>query len=133
MIFQILASLFISIVTANFDEIEDIRANSSGAHMRMKAIRECPVLVSSTLPFDYKETFNKTLTLNLAFNFYYFISIDDLQQSFSTVASLDFTYTLDNCGFENGSEIYFTLQDTNQWVPRIYHGVSNEKFDLAKE
>ena len=130
----LLAIIFISVGLAlpDFDEIEDIRANTSSSKMRLKAIRECPLLVSSMLPFDYKEMFNEKLPIDLLFTMYRFVDIDDLQESISFVGALDLIVHIFNCGYENGTKIFYTVNHSNQWYPIIYHHTSKEHFDLSK-
>ena len=117
----------------DYDEIKTLQTQTASAQLEMKAIRECLLLVSKNLPFDYRNRYNETLSLKLLFSMFRFVGIDDLRQSVSLVGMLSTYYTLNNCGFENGTNIFFTLSGRNQWVPRLYHDTAFEHLDLAKE
>ena len=116
-----------------YDEIKAVQASTSSAQMEMKAIRECPLLVSKNLPYDYKEFYNETLPMKFRISMYRFVGINDVQQLLSFVGILAINYTFYDCGFENGNNISFTLSGSNQWIPRLYHDSAFEHVDLAKE
>ena len=116
-----------------YDEIKSVQASTSSAQMEMKAIRECPLLVSKNLPFDYKERYNETLALKFLFGIYRFVGINDVQQMLSFVGMVSMFYTFYNCGFENGRNISYTLNGQNQWIPRLYHDSAFEHVDLPKQ
>ena len=135
-LFIILLSLLPSYCLADddyYDEIKAVQISTESAQMEMKAIRECPLLVSKNLPYDYRKRFNSTLPVNLKFSMYRFAGIDDVQQILSFVGMLTMFYSFYNCGFENGSNISFTLSGGNQWFPRLYHDTAFQYVDVPKE
>ena len=115
-------------------QLQEIQDNTKGALMKLKALTECPLLISSNLPYDYNEMYNKTLPLNANFVIGNFVGIDDLQQSVTIVGNLDIDLKLFNCGFENGSDIFFTMpKDSNQWLPRLYHDTAKDVQNIVDE
>ena len=122
--------MFVGYCSAVFDEIEDIQVDTSGANMRLKAIKECPLLASSMLHHDYKDKFNEIMPLNMVVSMYRLVEVDDLQQGISFVGAIDLTLTIENCGYENGTEMFYTVNDPNQWYPIIFHHSSKEDFFL---
>ena len=113
-------------------QLQEIQDNTKGALMKLKALKECPLLISSTLPYDYKEMYNETLPLTFEFDIFRFVEIDDLQQSVTIVATMEISVKLYNCGFENGSEFFFTMpKDSNQWLPLLYHDTAKEVLQIV--
>ena len=129
-LFPTIILIFVGRCSAVFDEIKDIQVNTLGVKTRLDAIRECPLLASPMLPFDYKEMFNETLPFNLIFAMYRFVQVDDLQQSISFVGAIDLFLAIQNCGYHNGTEMFYMVNDPNQWYPIIFHHSSKEDFYL---
>ena len=119
-----------NLAIGDYEEIKVLQAQMPSAKLEVKAIRECPLTISKNLPFDYRSYYNETLPLKLLFAMYRFVGINDLQQTVSLVGILSIHYTLNNCGFENGTNITFVLSERNQWVPRLYYDTAMEHYYL---
>lgn len=51
------------------------------AEMKRELIRLCPLMISEDLPFDYKMEYNEKLLVDVRFNLFRFIEIDDLAKT----------------------------------------------------